>query len=191
MNYCQNEGPEGVNYAGFLYHVIPELALAKEMDEEVLTDRLSHHHMPSPAVEKKISFKRLNSPAKPQSVKRGAPKTLDETIADEKEEDVANGTEKELGLHLVSHHIREVVQQANEGLDMDATVKKQAAVRIQSKFRCRIAKRKAAHLKLVICFIHFLISGRLLTPLVLFVQTDEKRQTPRKYYIVSEIKAQN
>jgi hypothetical protein len=149
MSYYQGvEGaPEDINYAGFFYHIVPELAFAKSMDEDVLTSRISRHHMPSPLVERKISFKRSMSSSKSLAgspVKISVSSTtfegIDEVAIEKKEGD---------DLHLVSRHIREVVHRVNSGLDMDAVMKNQAATKIQSKFRCRIARRKAHHLKLV------------------------------------------
>jgi hypothetical protein len=49
----------------------------------------------------------------------------------------------------VAQSIRDVVQETNTGLEMDLPLKNQAATKIQSKFRCRIAKRKALNLKQV------------------------------------------
>lgn len=51
--------------------------------------------------------------------------------------------------HMVPHSIRDVVHEINTELDMDLPLKNQAAVKIQSKFRCRMAKKKTFNLKQV------------------------------------------
>ena len=155
-NYYQGEGdaentPKDVNYAAFLYHIVPELAFAKSIDEEVVTDRISRHHMPNPMVERKISFKRSMSSTKslPSSpikkvMSNTSFKVIDEVIVEEKQE----------GHAAVLDSVRDVVHETNADLDMNIVLKNQAAVKIQSKFRCRIAKRVAFNLKQVssMCF---------------------------------------
>ena len=166
------EAPEDVNFAGFLYHIVPELAFAKHMEEDILADRLARHHMPSPLVEKTISFKRsmssnlcspqvspLKKPSSSNSFKTGGSESkegdLEEAKMQEKEqhvkvEDLEEGVASSSGLDVpVAQSIRDVVQETNTGLEMDLPLKNQAATKIQSKFRCRIAKRKALNLKQV------------------------------------------
>lgn len=142
----QNENvAENINFAGFLYHIVPHLAFAKNIDPDILTDRIARHHLPSPTVERMISFKRtlseVKSPVKKLISKLSFNSSVEPTT-DEKRELLA-ATQYCVSLH----HIKDVVHQTFEGLDMDIAIKNQAATKIQSKFRSRIAKRKAYNLK--------------------------------------------
>lgn len=141
-----------VNYAGFLYHVVPELAFAKSIDEDVLVDRIARHHMPNPVVERKISFKRslssLKSPGVSpvnKAISNNTFKSIKESTVEEKKEE---NNSAEL-TDVTSSHMREVVQETNVDLDVNAVMKNQAATVIQSKFRCRLSKRVATNLKQV------------------------------------------
>ena len=138
---------EGINFAGFLYHVVPFLAASKSMDEESLTDRLARHHKPSPIVEKKISFKRaLSSPM--VSSKNALKKILsfssaDETTLEERKE------LQEMSSELMSLQVSPSVESHVVSSDhvVDLAIKNQAAVKIQTKFRSRMAKRVSLQLK--------------------------------------------
>jgi hypothetical protein len=154
MSYSQGaeDTREDVNYAGFLYHIVPELAFAKNLEEDALMGRLSRHHMPSPVLKREISYKRsMSGSSPPQSIKKQAQATAAsescKSLREEEKEGCIDDVVPTGEVHM--HHIIEVVHGVNLAIDIDLPLKNQAALKIQSKFRCRIAKRQMHHLKQV------------------------------------------
>jgi len=140
--------PDIINFSGFLYHVVPELASTKKMEESLLCDRLARHHKPSPVVQRTISFKRSMSSCTPvvSPVKKPTNGFDFDAVSESKEGGVEDEPqEKQSG--AVAHNLREVVQEANSGLELDGVLKNQAANKIQNLFRRRMAKKRTFYLK--------------------------------------------
>lgn len=150
LSYYQGaeDSPDIINFSGFLYHVVPELTCAKNMEEGVLGDRLARHHKPSLVVQRTISFKTSMSSCTPQvsPVKKTSSGLNFQPVGESKEGGVEDEPEeKQSG--AVAQNLRAVVQEANSGLEMDVLLKNQAATTIQNLFRRRIAKKRTLYLK--------------------------------------------